>query len=146
MRTCLIGTIAVLAVGLGSASAQAQTAPRDKPDARAVDSAKVATVEQWSKRRGSKVIWGQDPQPQSNSTGADSASRIDAEKVDTVDRRSAERGHRQVWFKYPEKRQSAVAANDSKATTGTSARSSAVAAPKSAKPRKDRTVGSAGNP
>lgn len=107
MKTSLLGIL--LVVGVGSASAQ--TAPRDKPDAHAVDTAKVATVENWSKRRGSKVIWSQDPQRLPRTSAVDSTSRVDAGEVEAVEQQSKERGHRQVWFKYPEKRSQAMAVN-----------------------------------
>lgn len=132
MKTILFGALVI--AGIGSASAQ--SVPRDKPDAHAVDTAKVATVEQWSKRRGSKVIWSQDPQQLPKTSADDSRARVDAAEVETVDEQSKERGHRQVWFKYPEKRSHAVAVNRTAAAAPVAKKKAPAAKP--AEPR-DKT-------
>lgn len=111
MKTCLAGATALLIVGIGSASAQ--SVPRDKPDAHAVDAAKVATVEEWSKQRGSRVIWAKDPQQLPKTSAVETASHVDAGKVEAIDQQSKESGHRQVWVKYPERRTQTAAANRS---------------------------------
>ncbi|MBO9663527.1 hypothetical protein [Dokdonella sp.] len=131
MKTILFGTL--LVAGIGAASAQ--SVPRDRPDAHAVDTGKVATVEQWSKRRGSKVIWSQDPQRLAKTSAVDNGSRVDAGAVEAVDQQSKERGHRQVWFKYPEKRTQAVAVNHASASrASTRPAASPVAKKKAAEP------------
>lgn len=114
MKIPLIGAVVLLLAGVGSASAQ--TVPRDKPDAHAVDTAKVATVEQWSKRRGAKVIWGSDPQRLPKTSAVATSSRIDADKVGTVEQQAKERGHREMWFKYPQRRGGSVASDHRSAT------------------------------
>lgn len=130
MKTILFG--ALLVAGIGAASAQ--SVPRDRPDAHAVDAGKVATVEQWSKRRGSKVIWSQDPQRLAKTSAADDLSRVDASAVEAVDQSSKERGHRQVWFKYPEKRTHAVAVNQSAASRRATAHPAAASVRREAAP------------
>lgn len=137
MKTILFGTL--LVAGIGAASAQ--SVPRDRPDAHAVDTGKVATVEQWSKRRGSKVIWSQDPQRLAKTSAVDSASHVDANEVEAVEQQSKERGHRQVWFKYPEKRAQAVAVN--RTTTSRTSTAAPVTAKKPAEPRANADTGKA---
>lgn len=114
MKTSLMGATVVLIASIGSAPAQ--SVPRDKPDAHAVDAAKVATVEQWSKRRGAKVIWGSDPQRLPKTSAAQTVSRVDAGKIGSVEQQAKERGHREMWFKYPQQRGSVVASNHRSAT------------------------------
>lgn len=109
MKIHLMGATVLLIAGIGTASAQ--TVPRDKPDAHAVDAAKVVTVEQWSKRRGAKVIWGSDPQRLPKTSAVQTSSRVDADKVGTVEQQARERGHREMWFKYPQQRNGVVASN-----------------------------------
>lgn len=123
MKIHLIGAAAVLIAGVGAAGAQ--TVPRDRPDAHAVDVAKVATVEQWSKRRGAKVIWGSDPQPPQKTSAVETASRVDAGKVGTVEQQAKERGHREMWFKYPQQRKHAVASTPRAATASAKRKSAA---------------------
>lgn len=138
MKTCLMGAVVVLIAGLGTGTAVAQNVPRDKPQTGGeVDAAKVATVEQWSKRRGSKVIWSKDPQPLPKTHAADAASRVDAEQIEAIDQQSKERGHRQVWFRHPEQRSPAVAVNHTTAAGKAAAKKKAV--PKSAKPGAAKT-------
>jgi hypothetical protein len=126
MKTHLTGAAVLLIAGIGAAAAQ--TVPRDRPDAHAVDVAKVATVEQWSKRRGAKVIWGSDPQPLQNTSAAEPPSRVDAGKVGTVEQQARERGHREMWFKYPQLRADATASK-SRPATATAVQKSAARQP-----------------
>lgn len=124
MKIHLMGATVLLIAGIGTSPAQ--TVPRDKPDAHAVDAAKVVTVEQWSKRRGAKVIWGSDPQRLPKTSAMDTSSRVDAGKVGTVEQQARERGHREMWFKYPQQRTD-VASNDH--ATATSAKKAAARKP-----------------